>query len=97
MIGFSITDLLDASICMIWLERHLHPEGWKCPHCGSTARRLFRQQRHFLAYRCRACDGYYTIADRDCVREDPPAPSDPGAAVTWPSRKGMGPHGWRAN
>jgi len=24
VIGFSITDLLDANICMIWLERHLH-------------------------------------------------------------------------
>jgi transposase-like protein len=33
----------------------------KCPHCGSTARRLFRQQRYFLAYRSWACDGYYTL------------------------------------
>jgi Mg2+ and Co2+ transporter CorA len=28
MIDFPITDLLDASICMIWLERHLHPYGY---------------------------------------------------------------------
>jgi transposase-like protein len=61
MIDFPITELLDDSLCMIWLERHLHPDGWKCPHCGSTDRRLFRQQRHFPAYRCRACDGYYTL------------------------------------
>jgi len=61
MIDFPITKLLDDSLCMIWLERHLHPEGWKCPHCGSTERRLFRQQQHFPAYRCRKCDGYYTL------------------------------------
>jgi transposase-like protein len=61
MIDFPITELLDASICMIWLERHLHPAGFVCPHCGSTKRRLFRQQKHFPAYRCRDCDGYYTL------------------------------------
>jgi transposase-like protein len=61
MIDFPITELLDASICMIWLERHLHPEGFACPQCGSTNRRLFRQQKYFLAYRCRDCDGYYTL------------------------------------
>ncbi len=61
MIDFPITGLLDASICMIWLERHLHPDGFVCPHCGSTNRRLFRQQKHFPAYRCRDCDRYYTL------------------------------------
>jgi transposase-like protein len=61
MIDFPITQLLDDSICTLWLERHLHPDGLKCPHCGSTARRLFRQQGHFPAYRCRGCDGYYTL------------------------------------
>jgi transposase-like protein len=61
MIDFPITELLDDRICMIWLERHLHPEGFVCPHCGSARRRLFRQQKHFPAYRCRDCDGYYTL------------------------------------
>jgi transposase-like protein len=61
MIDFPITELLDASICTIWLERHLHPSGFVCPHCGSSRRRLFRQQKHFPAYRCRDCDGYYTL------------------------------------
>jgi transposase-like protein len=61
MIDFPITELLDASICMIWLERHLHPDGFTCPQCGSSNRRQFRQQKHFLAYRCRDCDGYYTL------------------------------------
>jgi transposase-like protein len=61
MIDFPIAELLDDSICMLWLERHLHPDGLQCPHCGSTERRLFREQGHFPAYRCRACDGYYTL------------------------------------
>lgn len=61
MIDFPITDLLDASICMIWLERHLHPDGFTCPRCGSANRRLFRQHKHFPAYRCRDCDRYYTL------------------------------------
>jgi transposase-like protein len=61
MIDFPMTGLLDDSICTIWLERHLHPDGLRCPHCRSPERRLFRAQGHFPAYRCRACDGYYTL------------------------------------
>jgi transposase-like protein len=61
MIDFPIGELLDDSICTIWLEHHLHPRGLVCPHCGSSARRVFRAQGHFPAYRCRACEGYYTL------------------------------------
>jgi transposase-like protein len=61
MIDFPIDELLDDGICTLWLERHLHPEGLKCPHCGRSERRLFRAQGHFPAYRCQACDGYYTL------------------------------------
>src|SRR5918999_5708679 len=61
MIDFPITDLLDDDSCTLWLERHLHPAGLKCPHCGSRDRRLFRAQGHFLAYRCRGCEGYYPL------------------------------------
>jgi hypothetical protein len=43
------------------LERHLHPDGLHCPHCRSAARRVFRAQGHFPAYRGRACDGSYTL------------------------------------
>jgi transposase-like protein len=60
MSDFPITDVLDDSICTLWLERHLHPEGLTGPHCASTARRLCRDQGHFPAYRCRSCDGDYT-------------------------------------
>jgi predicted RNA-binding Zn-ribbon protein involved in translation (DUF1610 family) len=61
MIDFPMTHLLDDNSCTNWLERHLHPEGLKCPHCGSLERRLFRQRAHFHAYRCRVWDGYYTL------------------------------------
>lgn len=61
MIDFPIAELLDDSVSLMWLERHLHPDGLHCPRCGSTARRLFRAQGHFPAYRCRTCDGYYTL------------------------------------
>ena len=61
MIDFPIAELLDDSLCLIWLERHLHPDGFTCSHCGSPKRRLFRHQSHFPAYRCRNCEGYYTL------------------------------------
>jgi transposase-like protein len=61
MMDFPITELLDDSICLIWLERHLYPDGFACPHCHRRERRLFRQQGAFPAYRCRVCGGYYTL------------------------------------
>ena len=61
MIDFPITDLFDDSLCLLWLERYLHPNGFVCPHCGSADRRLFRPQGSVDAYRCRDCDGYYTL------------------------------------
>ena len=61
MTDFPIGELLDDRICLIWLERHLYADGFKCPRCGCTERRLFRGQGPFPASRCRACDGYYTL------------------------------------
>ncbi len=61
MIDFPIAERLDDSICTIWLERHLHPRGLVCPHCGPSERRVFRAQGYVPAYRCRACDGYVTL------------------------------------
>jgi transposase-like protein len=43
------------------LERYLHPNGLVCPRCGHPQRRLFRDRGCFPAYRCRVCDGYYTV------------------------------------
>jgi hypothetical protein len=61
MIDFPITELLDDSICTLWLERYLPVDGVTWSQCGSTERRLFRAQGHFPAYRCRACEGYHTL------------------------------------
>ena len=61
MIDFPIADLFDDSLCLLWIERHLHPDGFVCPQCGSANRRLFGRQGHYDAYRCRDCDGYYTL------------------------------------
>jgi len=61
MIDFPITELMDQATCVAWLSNHLHPNGLVCPHCGSADRRLFRDQGAFPAYRCRTCDGYYTM------------------------------------
>jgi transposase-like protein len=61
MIDFPIADLFDDSLCLLWLERHLHPDGFVCPHCRSANRRLFRRQGYYDAYRCRDCDRYYTL------------------------------------
>jgi transposase-like protein len=61
MIDFPITELMDDAACLVWLERHLHPSGFVCPHCRSSNRRLFRATQAFPAYRCRNCNGYYTI------------------------------------
>jgi hypothetical protein len=36
--------------------------AWRSsPHCGYPERRRFRVQGYFPAYRCRACQGYYTL------------------------------------
>jgi transposase-like protein len=61
MIDFPIADWLGDNSCTGWLERHLHPDGLRCPHCGRSDRRLFRAQGHFPAYRCQVCNGYYTL------------------------------------
>jgi transposase-like protein len=61
MIDFPITDLFDDSLCLLWLERHLHPDGFVCPQCGSGSHRRFRTQAYYDAYRCRACAKYDTL------------------------------------
>jgi transposase-like protein len=61
MIDFPIMELFDDTLCLIWLEQHLHPDGFVCPQCGSGNRRQFRLQGFYAAYRCRVCAGYYTL------------------------------------
>jgi transposase-like protein len=61
MIDLAISELLDESGCERWLESYLHPQGFACAHCGGRERWFFREQGYFPAYRCKACQGYYTL------------------------------------
>lgn len=61
MIDFPIDELLDERASLAWLERHLHPDGLKCPRCGSVERRVARRLGVLSAYRCKACDRYHSI------------------------------------
>ena len=61
MLDFPIDDLLDNDACLEWLERHLHPEGMRCPRCGASERRSARRTAAFPAYRCKECDRFYTV------------------------------------
>src|ERR671933_586743 len=60
---FPITDLLDDGQSEKWLLEHFHPEGLRCPKCGSTKRRFFRktQTSKLSVYRCLQCEGIYNL------------------------------------
>lgn len=62
---FPIIDLLDTERSLDWLERHFHPDGQCCPHCGASREdsRWFRvtQRSQLAVYRCRRCDGVYNV------------------------------------
>lgn len=61
MIDFPIGELMDEAASLQWLERHLYPAGLCCPRCGSRSFRSFRPKQAFPGYRCRDCDGAFTI------------------------------------
>jgi predicted RNA-binding Zn-ribbon protein involved in translation (DUF1610 family) len=75
MLDFPIGELLDDRICLIWLEHHRHAEGFQCPRCGGTKRRLCRAQGHFPAYRCRAGDGYDALLTGTVFEKTRPRPA----------------------
>ena len=52
---------MDEAACRAWLEKHLHPQGLKCPRCGATERRVAKQGGPFPAFRCKTCDRYHTL------------------------------------
>ena len=65
---FPLLDLLDTEASVAWLERHFHPDGFGCPHCGTalSSARHFRTNRGSClpVYRCRECQGVYTLYSR---------------------------------
>ncbi len=60
---FPITDLLDDEQSEKWILEHFHPEGLRCPKCGSTRRRFFRETEtsRLSVYRCLQCEGIYNL------------------------------------
>lgn len=60
---FPITDLLDDEQSKRWLLEYFHPGGLRCPKCGSTERRYFRQTQtsRLAVYRCLQCEGIYNL------------------------------------
>jgi transposase-like protein len=60
---FPITDLLDDKQSEEWLLEHFHPEGLRCPKCGSRRRRTFRETEtsRLTVYRCLECEGIYNL------------------------------------
>jgi transposase-like protein len=62
---FPITELLDEDLSTHWLLKHFHPDGLKCPRCGSREEeaRTFRRTRRsgLVIYRCRQCEQTYSL------------------------------------
>lgn len=62
---FSVADLLDDELSELWLLKHFHPKGLKCPHCDArrSQARPFRHTRRsqVTVYRCRECHGLYNV------------------------------------
>ena len=62
---FPIINLLDQKQSEDWLLAHFHPDGLKCPQCGSSVddaspfRKTKRSQ--LMVYRCRACRHVYNL------------------------------------
>jgi hypothetical protein len=75
MIDFPIGDLLDDSLCLIWLERHLHTGGLLCPRCGCADRRLCREHGPCPAYRWRAGAGDDTLLTGTVFEQTRPRPA----------------------
>ncbi len=48
---FPILTLFDTDASRTWIEQHFHPDGFGCPHC-------------LPVYRCRVCQGVYTLYSR---------------------------------
>jgi transposase-like protein len=62
---FPIVDLVDDDLSAGWLLKYFHPNGLRCPHCGSDVERAreFRQTKssQLTVYRCNGCQGVYNL------------------------------------
>ena len=62
---FPLLDICDDELGEIWLRKHFHPQGLRCPKCSARVKqaRVFGQTRrsHVTRYRCRDCQMVYTV------------------------------------
>ena len=61
---FPIPELLDEQESLVWIEKHFHPQGLRCPGCGASkqeAREFRRHKRGFVDYRCHHCQRTYNL------------------------------------
>jgi transposase-like protein len=61
---FPITELLSDEASSVWIEKHFHLKGLRCPSCGVKKQkaRIFRQRRRgTVDYRCQACDTVFNL------------------------------------
>src|SRR5215207_5544793 len=75
MIDFPIDELLDEDGCARWLEKHLHPDGLKCPRCGQIEKRIAQRHGYWIAYRCKSCDRYYSLLTQTVFEKTRQPPS----------------------
>jgi len=61
---FPITELLSDEASVMWIEKHFHPKGLRCPTCGARkhrARLVRQRQRGTVDYRCRGCETVFNL------------------------------------
>jgi CRP/FNR family cyclic AMP-dependent transcriptional regulator len=65
IVDFPIVDLMDNELSATWLEKHLHPEGIKCPHCGTEREQAHESRRpgnnNLMEYCCGKCGWLYNL------------------------------------
>lgn len=62
---FPILDICADELGEVWLRKHFHPHGFRCPECGASMKqaRFFGQtgRSHVTMHRCRRCQTVYTV------------------------------------
>ena len=62
---FPLLELCDDELGEVWLRKHFHPQGLRCPKCSASVKqaRVFghTSRSQVARYRCRGCQMVYTV------------------------------------